>query len=650
MDDIQEDQENGQQEVTKRGRGRPKVDMAVERQSVRERLWTPNLRPVATVRDHLPEVYLPDPPKGRAKGTSEYLAWAMECFLELVRQGYNFSEAAERLGYNYKWWASTGDRYPDWAQEARDIAAHEVAMWEYPDMSRVSFSEFVRSYAGFELAEHQEWIAEALEDPLAKLVLILGHPESGKSTLVSLWYVLYRLAQNPDIRIALVSKSTQKAQDLLTRIKRYLTEAHLYDNSERNLIKDFNGWKPEHGDLEWSQDQIFVKHRKSGERDPTIQALGIGKQIYGTRLDLLILDDSLVLDNQVSATQRERLDTWFDAEARSRAQKGQTVVNGTRLFPLDLYGQWKKAWLGHPLFRFVKIPAILDEYTDDERVTWPGYWTLDGFEVTEEHNEQTIVTGYQQGMRDIREYIVAKDPNRWKLVYQQEDVEDTMSIFRKEHVDLAMDLGAERKMGQVFPHEKLILGVDPATTGRAAAVVLAVDPETKVRTVVDIFVGSQLGATGIRHRLFYQFWERYLSMDHPIDYTVLEVNFAPTLMGDEAFLARAEAAGTLVREHKTTGKGHKRGAKWDEEYGVAALASLFGGGLIAFASATPADRKRLEPLVDDMLAFPWASEQDALIALWVAEGYAKAPSVFETMTSTYGPQRGVPPIIANRRR
>lgn len=596
----------------------------------------------------LEEVWIPKAPT--KKGTRHYKAWAMENFLELLRHGYNYSQAADRLGYTYRWWAKTRKEEPEWAAKAVAITSGEYEEWTYPDLSQMSFADFCERYAGFKLAPHQQKIESALVDPLAKVVLILGHPESGKSTLVSLWYVLYKLAQDPDIRIAIVTKNGTKAQDLLTRIKRYLTEEHLYADSPGNLIKDFGGWKPNHGEGEWSQDQIMVKHRRSGERDPSVQVLGIGKQIYGSRLDLLILDDALVMENQTSELTRERIDNWFDGEARSRAQRGQTVVNGTRLLPQDLYGQWKKAWHGAKLFRQVIIPAILDEYTDDERVTWEDYWTLDGYDQTEIINGEEHVVGHQMGMRDIRELITKKDANRWRLIYQQEDVEEDQAVFRQAHIDAALELGAHRRLGQVFDHERLVLGVDPATTGRAAAILLAVDPTTRVRTVVDIFVGSGLGATGIRNDLLYQFWERYGATSRTIDLTVIEENFVKTLQGDETLQARADAAGTQLVWPHTVGRGKGHRNKWDEEYGIAAMAGLFGGGLIAFANAGPDDIRRLDPLIDDLLVFPWSKQQDAAIALWVANGHADTAGIVRPEVGASALRRGVPPVIRRRTR
>ena len=608
-------------------------------QEVRPTIWTP------AKGQGLPEVWIPKAPT--KKGTSAYKAWAQENFLQLLKHGYNYSQASERLGYTYKWWSKLSLEDKEWAAAARDIVSGAAVKWEVPDLSQMGFAEFVERYAGFSLATHQLKIEDALMDPLAKIVLILGHPESGKSTLVSLWYVLYNLARKLDSRTALVTKNSTKAQDLLTRIKRYLTEEHLYDETPRSLIEDFNGWKPLHGDLEWSQDQIFTRHRTSGERDASVQALGLSKLIYGSRLDYLILDDALVQDNQLSEVTRDRIDNWFDSEARSRAQRGQTIVNGTRLIPQDLYGYWKKAWADNRLFRGVYIPALLNEYTEDEVPSWPEYWTLDGYDIVEEFNGEEHVTGYQMGLRDIRESILQKNPDRWRLVYQQEDVEVGSNIFTPVHVDAALELGAHRPLGKVFPHERLILGIDPATTGRAAAIVLAVDPTTRVRTVVDIFVGQGLGATGVRQDLMYTFWERYRALDHNVDVTVVETNFVKTLLGDETLMHRARAAGTQIVDHHTSGKG-KRG-KWDEEYGIATLAGLFGGGLMAFANGGVDDRARLQPLIDDMLTFPWSDVQDAVIALWVACLEAANQSVQVVNQANVMRRRGVPPVVQNRR-
>jgi hypothetical protein len=282
----------------------------------------------------------------------------------------------------------------------------------------------------------------------------------------------------------------------------------------------------------------------------------------------------------------------------------------------------------------------LDEYTEDEHVNWKEYWTLDGYDQFEEINGEQIRTGYQMGMRDLRDLITRKDANRWRLIYQQEDVEEEQAIFRQAHIDAALELGADRRMGQVFPHEKLILGVDPATTGRAASILLAINPETRVRSVVDIFVGSNLGATGIRQKLMYHFWDKYGDLGRSIDITVIEENFVKTLRGDETLMMRADAAGTHMAFPHTTGKG--RHGKWDEEYGIAAMQGLFAAGLISFPNAGPDDEQRLAPLIDDLMVFPWSEIQDSVIALWVANGHSSNIQITVPPLGEQQNRRGVP--------
>ena len=624
------------------GAGRPKrseADLLSDRAKVKAQIFGAN-NEIFQLENQ--EIYLPPPPA--KKGTSLWKAWAMESFLECIRYGLTYSEACKKIGVSRKWWEENSQRHPDWAEEARSIRAGDNVKDSYPDLSNTSFSEFCSLYFNVEFAPHQKEIEESLSDPMGRLVLVLGFPESGKSTLSSLWYPVYRICQNPDTRIALVTKSGEKAQDLLNRIKRYLTDPNLYINSERNLIQDFNGFKPQRQDgFGWSRDQITIRQRESGERDPTIQALSVGKQIYGPRLDLLILDDALTLENQQTDIRRRRIDEWFTQEARSRAQRGQTLVNGTRIHPLDNYGQWKESWKDHKIFKFVSVPAILEEHTDKERPSWKEYWSLDGrYEKDDDKGGEIFIPG----LRDIREEIVARDPMRWKLVYQQEDVQNTESIFTEDMINKAYEIGGGRTMGQVMPDEILILGVDPATTGRAASVLIAYNPETDIRTIVDIHVGHRLGATGIRNKLLYEFWDKYA--EHRVAYTVIETNFAPTILGDETLRAHAEWTGTRLVDHRTIGQGKRRGNKWDTEFGIGALAALFNSGLVAFPSAKVEDKAKLAPLVDDMLVFPWSKVQDALIAFWVANGEAGGKASHQIDIEKVVMRRNIPPIIQKR--
>jgi hypothetical protein len=596
------------------------------------------------VRSDLPDVYLPPPPA--AKGTQAWKAWAKEAFLELLRNGYTIQDAVDFLGVSRGWWEKNGERDPSWKKRAQDIrngdASEDERLLDYPDISNLTYSEFAEQFLGLKVFAHQQAIVDAIEDGNINKLIVNGFPESGKSTHVSLGYILYRICLNPDLRVALVSKSQTQAEALLRRLKRYMTEEHLYEDTERNLIQEFKGFKPDHGSSHpWDQERITIRQRRSGERDPTVQALGIGAQIYGTRIDLLVLDDALTLENQQTPDRREKLDSWFLQEAASRAHKGEIVVVGTRIHPDDNFQSWRKAWGPDPHAKFVDIPAIV-VVDGEEKSVWPEYWPLDGQMVYDEFNK---MERYQKGLRDIRSEMEALGAWRWRLIYQQEDVTLDSTIFSQEIIDRALEAGKDRSLGMVFPHEILILGVDPAITGRAAAVLLAYDPRSRRRTVVDLFVGDRLGATGVRERLLYQFWEKYRPQR-----TLVEVNYAPTLLADQVLRTRAEAAGTILLEHKTYGRGKRRGSINDEEYGIAALAPLFSGGLVVLPSSTPADLHNLQPLIEDLKGFPYRVEKDALVGLWIAEAEVEVVATPTPDADAVIRGRNLPPKIARRLR
>jgi len=637
---------------TRRPRGRPRLtdeQKAARKQEAKEQAQEAILKPRVAVnrkgvevRTENTVVYLPPPPA--AKGTSAWKAWAKEVFPELLKYGMSFGDACERLGVTRRWWEMASAEDIEWAAEMRAIRAGDpevIGRKDYPDISGMSYKEFARKYLNLSVEPHQEPIVEALDDPQMNKLMVLGFPESGKSTHVSLGYLIYSLAKNPDIRIAIVSKSQAKSQDILHRVKRYLTEDHLYDNSEANLIRDWKGFEPPRGTHRWDMDQITIRQRKSGERDPTIQALGIGSQIYGARIDLLILDDALVGENQLTEERRNRISSWFLLEAASRAHRGRIIVCGTRIHPYDNYSIWKKGWEDDPHFRLVRIPAILYDETGIEQSGWPEYWPLDGDIIYDKFNS---VERYQKGLRDIRNEMLSVSPMSWRLGYQQEDVQDVDSIFTLDrHIKPAQALGVTRQWGQVFPGEILVLGVDPAVTGRAAAVMVAYDPQTRMRAVVDVVTMENLGAEGLHKRMIYPLWEKYRPQR-----TVIEVNYAPTLMGDEAFKQTALVYGTQLVPHSTTGSGHKRGSKWDTEYGVAGVAPLLANNLYVIPSARPEDNNRMQPLLSDMEGFPYAEVSDALMALWFAEGEIRYMKPITITAAKVIEGRNLPPRIARR--
>ena len=199
--------------------------------------------------------------------------------------------------------------HPDYAQaldEVRDRRARPIeSRKEVPD-----FPEFSEEDFGQRLFDHQLRWHDVLEgreprnlhpsmtwepgsDP--QLLVATVPVEHAKSTTMTVNRTAWMIVKNPAIRVIIVSKTQAMARKFLYQIKLRLTHPR-----NEKLIRDF---APAEGfdykSSEWSADRIYITPllNDSGEKDPTVEALGIGGQIYGARADLIILDDCVTLSN-----------------------------------------------------------------------------------------------------------------------------------------------------------------------------------------------------------------------------------------------------------------------------------------------------------------------------------------------------------------
>ena len=171
------------------------------------------------------------------------------------------------------------------------------------------FAEFCQKYLGFKTWPHQQHIIDLLEgraptdlhpsivyEPgtagLSRL-LVNVPPNHAKSMTVTISYVTYRICKNPNVRVIVVSKTQDQAKKFLYAIKQRLSHPQYIDLQLKFGPADgFKGTSDQ-----WSATKVYLggDARDSGEKDPTIEALGMGGQIYGARADLIILDDVVTL-------------------------------------------------------------------------------------------------------------------------------------------------------------------------------------------------------------------------------------------------------------------------------------------------------------------------------------------------------------------
>ena len=193
------------------------------------------------------------------------------------------------------------------------------------------------------------------EPASAKRLLINVPPEHAKSTVITVNYCVYRIAMNPNVKITIVSKTQERAKEYLYSIKQRLS--HERWAKMQAIYGSAGGWK-EDADS-WKADRIYIA-RDSTEKDPTVQALGIGGQITGARSDLIILDDVVTTSN---AHEWEKQLLWLQRDVVTRlGDTGKLLIVGTRIAPNDLYREIRNPdhWTGGKTpFTYFAMPADL---------------------------------------------------------------------------------------------------------------------------------------------------------------------------------------------------------------------------------------------------------------------------------------------------
>ena len=572
---------------------------------------------------------------GRKPGKVDIpMAEAKERVLQQLSQGATITQAMGSVNRNdvtFRQWSLKDPEFKDRADKARLEGKGVKA--DLKSIKDISFQEFSEQFLDTKLFQHHldwvdliegrepRWLHPAIQyEPASPhRVLINVPPEHAKSTVITINYVTYRLAVDPNVRIIVVSKTQGMARKFLQAIKTRL--------SHPNWIKLQTAFGPNGGykadSTTWSADMIYLgSGRDSGEKDPTVQALGFGSQIYGARADLIILDDVVMNSN---AHEWEKQIEWLQKEVITRlGRHGKLLIVGTRVAPIDLYKMIRdgQQWTGGKSpFTYFSMPAVLefDEKPENWKTLWP--WTDRPEGEKDEPNEQGLYPKWDGPSLFTRRSEVA--PSVWAMVYQQEDVIED-SIFSPATV--AGCVNGMRKRGPLKPgtpgHPKhiegsyTVIGLDPAMTGNTAAVVVTYNRSDGKIYVLDAV--NMTDPTPAKIQNLIEDWvERYKPQELRIEINAHQKAYA---LDDNLrnFLA---SYGCQLNSH-FTGRN-----KWDTSFGVASMATLFGSlrdgrfqdnNLIELPSNEGSEG--LKALVQQLITWKPDTKNatDCVMALWFA--------------------------------
>ena len=528
--------------------------------------------------------------KGFQKGKNHHLAkgvaQAKADVLARVKDGVSVQAAMVAAGKKpdtVRQWMNRDPEFARTLEEAKQDGSKQTFDALGLEKESIPFAEFSKMFFDQTVfPHHQDWVDLLEGNPPSWLhpsmiyepgennrLLVNVPPEHAKSTVITVNYPTYRIALNPNIRIIVVSKTLNKAREFVYAIKQRLSHPRWL--KLQTAYGPEGGWKQD-ADT-WRTDTVYLggDARNSSEKDPTLQALGMGGQIYGARADLIILDDCVTTSN---SHEWEAQMEWIQKEVITRlGRHGKLIVIGTRVDSVDLYkmlrdpAQWTG---GKSPFTYCAMPAVLafDEDPDKWQTLWPE----------SDQQESDLDDVLENGLypkwdgKSLFKRRSEVTPSVWAMVYQQEDVSSD-SIFSG--TTLAGSTNGMRKRGPLKPDTPghpariegtyTVIGLDPAMTGATAAVVCTYNKADGKIYVLDCINMTEPSPAKIQ-TLLEEWVIKYKPQELRIEINAHQKAYAL----DDNLRNFCSMHGCQLNSH-FTGKN-----KWDVSFGVASMSALFG--------------------------------------------------------------------------
>jgi hypothetical protein len=564
---------------------------------------------------------------------------AKRLILGCVAEGMTIEQACASAGKSiktYEYYRRTDKVFTDKVDRTR--LGLKDKSFASSDVHDLTFPEFRQKYLHSRTFPHQQNLIDVIEGrepswlhPSMKYekglannrILLNIPPNHAKSMTVTIDYVTWMVCQNPNFRVLIVSQTQQLAADFLYAIKQRLTHPN-YEALQQAYAAGV-GFNSKSASWQATRVTFGDELRESSEKDPNIEAVGIGGQIYGKRADMIVVDDAVTLKN---ANEFEKQIRWLTQDVRSRLNPtGKLIIVGTRVTSVDLYRELRSEDRypgGLVPWTYLAMPALLT--TDEDPEKWETLWPasdapFDG-QTESDLNEDGLYPRWNG--RNLYNERQAMDASTWALVYQQQDISDD-AIY--DPVCVRGSIDGMRKAGRLVPghpgHPRdvngfsFICGLDPAMVGDTAAICYAVDRVTHKRYIVDAIKITRPTPAAIRQLIF-----DWTTLYTPSEWIVEKNAFQSFLTQDEGIRQNLASRGVLLREH------HTGTNKWDSGFGVASMSTLFGtkqhdgkhhrDNLIHL----PSDQtENIKALIEQLITWSPTTKgkTDMVMALWFCE-------------------------------
>ena len=400
---------------------------------------------------------------------------------------------------------------------------------------------------------------------------------------LAIGYPLWRLGNNPNMTVMVLSSTKDMAQKIIGRMK------SLIETSEE-LHRVFPSLKP---GKRWAE-FAFTVQRESERKDPSVVAAGLHTGVQGARVDLLVMDDVDTADTTRTRPAQEEAERWVRTGPMSRLSDNAKVLGVGNV------------WNSHDLLhRFADQPGwahkrfpIVDQ---DGNSTWPERFSA-------------------ERIRRIRDEDLG--PFEFRRLYMCDLVDESESRFKKEWIEVATAKGTGKMLleaiSHVGPGYAVFTGVDLGVrtnkkSDPTAMVTVVLHPDSTLE-IVDVRAGT---------------WDVQQIMQNIRDcHRQYDSLITVESNGAQQFLVEIMKSDETQVPIKSffTGKN-----KHDPRYGVEALALEIAQGQWIFPSldgTISGTDKPLRLLIDEMLSYtPSKHTGDRLMALWIARESARAAGI-----------------------
>ena len=445
---------------------------------------------------------------------------------------------------------------------AKDRQAESWEISDDAEQSLKDFGEFRDRYfltemgIPFETADfHVNWIKSINKALLTGgQQMILSPPRHGKTELL-IHFVIWLIMRNPNIRIMWVGGNEDIAMNSVMSVM---------DTLEQNekLKEDFCGpggtFKPAtRAGKMWSRSGFTVSTRTvAGIKSPTMIGIGRGGKILSRDCDLIIADDIEDHSSTMQPASRENTKNWWTTTLGSRKEEHTAMVLiGSRQHPEDLYSAILESEAWETIVEEAHDSlCVIPEFEEEDHVDcmlWSGKRT---FKWLINRKRDAMTTG---GLKNF------------EMVYLNKAYSDSLRLFNPEQIEKCYDPNIG--LGHIPKGAYLVAGLDPAATGYQAGFLWAVETNaSQIKlTLVDL-ENHQGGGLDEAFALIKMWHDKYGCYHWVIE----ENGFQKAIRQDQRIKEYCNVQGIKLEGHET----HKN--KWDEKFGVTALAPMFNEQMI----------------------------------------------------------------------